>query len=179
MTRQVPSLAAALLLLLAGASGGRSVPARPAGDAGLRAWLRSEAGSEEPARTIRYSVAKVDLDGDGIAEAIVYESGPYSCGTGGCELFIARRHGSGWRLVTNVSLVRPPIRVLATKSHGWRDLGVLVAGGGIRVGYEAVLSFDGRTYPENPTGRPARRGRRGLPGETVISDKTPQQPLYP
>ncbi len=53
--------------------------------------------------------------------------------------------------VTNISITRPPIRVLPTVTHGWHDLGVMVAGGGIIPGYEARLRFDGHSYPSNPT----------------------------
>jgi hypothetical protein len=171
------SLLAALALLLAAAAP-PGIPRPAAAEPSLVSWLRSRVGEDGPEKTIRYSVAKVDLDGDGVPEALVYLSGE-ACGTGGCDLEILRRHGAGWRLVTEVSLVKLPIRVLATKSHGWRDLGVQVSGGGIIVGYEAILRSDGRTYPENPTVPPARRARRFLPGEIVLSRKSRRFPLYP
>ena len=63
--------------------------------------------------------------------------------------------GASYRVVTKIRITRPPIRVLATSSHGWHDIGVWVQGGGIQRGYEAKLQFDGKTYPSNPSSPPA------------------------
>jgi len=164
------------LLALAGSAAPRHADAA---DSALVAWLRAAVGDDGPAKAVRYAVAKVDLDGDGVAEALVYQSGEGWCGTGGCDLDILRREGSRWRLVTEVSVAKLPIRVLAGRSHGWKDIGVQVSGGGIRVGYEAVLRYDGRTYPANPTVPPARRAGRSLPGEVVLSEASRRLALYP
>ena len=43
----------------------------------------------------RYSYTRVDLNGDGKDETLVYLTGPYFCGTGGCNLQIYAREGSG------------------------------------------------------------------------------------
>ncbi|MFZ3201855.1 MAG: hypothetical protein WA175_11985 [Candidatus Acidiferrales bacterium] len=64
--------------------------------------------------------------------------------------------------------MRLPIRVLATKSNGWYDISVRVQGGGIQPGYEAKLSFDGKTYDNNPSVSPAERLTQKLAGKTVI-----------
>ena len=58
--------------------------------------------------------------------------------------------------MTELTIVRRPIRVLETKSNGWHDIGVIVAGGGIQLGDEAILPFDGKSYPTNPTVLPAK-----------------------
>jgi hypothetical protein len=68
--------------------------------------------------------------------------------------------------------------VLNTKSNGWHDISVVVAGGGIQPGYEAVLSFDGKTYPSNPSTPPARRLDGKAEGEIVIPVKVESTPLY-
>jgi len=67
--------------------------------------------------------------------------------------------------------------MLNTKSNGWHDISVVVAGGGI-AGYEAILPFDGKTYPSNPSVPPARRSIEKIQGETVISVTAQEQPLY-
>jgi hypothetical protein len=64
--------------------------------------------------------------------------------------------GAGYRVRGDISISRPPIAVLPTRTHGWRDISVFVAGGGILPGYSAVLPFDGEQYPENPSVPPAR-----------------------
>lgn len=107
---------------------------------------------------IDYALAWQDLNDDGTDEAIVYLAGPYFCGTGGCSLLVLMPSGSAWRKVGDVSTVRTPIRVLATRSHGWRDLAVEVAGGGGPVGTVA-LRFDGAAYPGNASLAPPTRAK--------------------
>lgn len=108
----------------------------------------------------RYKEAMFDLNGDGRPEVLVYAEGPDRCGSGGCDLYVITPMIGGYRVVTNMSVTRPPVRVLPTSSHGWRDLAVFVAGGGILPGYSAKLRFDGHGYPENPTVPPATRMAR-------------------
>jgi hypothetical protein len=147
-------------------------------DQGLRRFVqnyvrgRSGAGPGET----RYASALVDLNGDGRREALVYLVGPDWCGSGGCHLLILTRDRSAWRLVTRTSVTNAPIRVLSTSSRGWRDIGVRVAGGGIRA-YEARLIFNGRSYPSNPSLiEPARRQPAGT---VVISDDDRGRALFP
>lgn len=127
----------------------------------------------------RYSVALLDLNGDDRPEALIYAmatagsgSDADLCGSGGCNLYVLSLTQTGYGLMTAISITRPPIRVLPTLTHGWHDLGVLVAGGGIIPGYEARLRFDGRTYPSNPTVSPAVR-LRGVAGKQVIGELPP------
>lgn len=122
----------------------------------------------------RYTVALTDLNGDGRPEALIYALATADgdghadlCGSGGCFLYVLSLTPGGYRRVTNISITRPPIRVLPTVTHGWHDLGVLVAGGGIIPGYEARLRFDGHSYPSNPSIPPATRLRTVI-GKQVI-----------
>ncbi len=115
----------------------------------------------------RYEAASVDLDGDGRPEALIYADAPNDCGSGGCDLYILTRAGPSWRVVTQTSVTRLPIKVLATTTHGWRDLAVLVAGGGILQGHLVRLRFDGMSYPSNPTMPPAT-AIHGDPGKMLI-----------
>jgi hypothetical protein len=128
-------------------------------------------------KTTRYFPAFVDLRDDGEKEVIVYVSGRYTCGTGGCFTLVLVPEGSSYRVVTQTTITRPPIRVLTTKSKGWHDIAVVVAGGGIQPG-EAILSFDGETYPSNPTTPPARRLTEKVAGETVVPRDAEGKPLY-
>jgi hypothetical protein len=130
-------------------------------------------------QTARYAAAFQDLDGDGRPEAVVYLAGRDWCGTGGCRTVILSCAGGTWRVMTRVSITRPPIRLLKSKSNGWYDLGVWVQGGGIQPGYEAQLRFDGGTYPENPSTPPAKQFDAKLPGTVMISTSQTLTPLYP
>src|SRR5208282_1408183 len=109
----------------------------------------------EETKATQYSAAFVDLKDHGAKEVIVYLSSDGWCGTGGCTMLILAPEDTSYRVVTKTTITRLPIRVLATKSNGWHDISVVVAGGGIQPGYEAELSFDGKTYPSNPSVPPA------------------------
>ena len=106
----------------------------------------------------------------------VYLVGPYYCGSGGCNLLILRREGGAYLLAGNVSVTRPPIRVLETETNGRPDIGVRVSGGGTAEGYEARLRFDGTSYPRNPTVAPAQRVDQA-PGTTLITEDDPRVTL--
>lgn len=145
----------------------------------LQAWLRDHVSAQHGEdRAARHVSAFADLNGDGRAEAFVYIFGPRNCGSGGCHRSILTRRGGSWQVVTQTSITWRPIRLLATRSNGWRDVGVFVAGGGILPGYEAVLSFDGRTYPENLSVEPARPALPGLQGEVLISSEDEGLPVF-
>ena len=73
--------------------------------------------------------------------------GDASCGSGGCNTLILAREGASWKVIQSITITRPPIRVLASTSHGWHSISVWVQGGGIQPGYEAEPRFGGRTYP--------------------------------
>jgi hypothetical protein len=138
----------------------------------LRNALREETGT-------RYVAAFFDLDDDERQEAIVYFMDPFHCGTGGCETWVLAPKNSSFRVVSKISIVQLPIRALATKSHGWHDLGVGVRGGGIQQGYEARLSFNGKKYPHNPTVPPAKRITGAVAIKTLIPESAKAEPLFP
>lgn len=129
-------------------------------------------------KATRYRFSFVDLKDDGTRQVIVYFTDKYSCGTGGCTTLILTSEGSSYKVITSISIAHLPIRVLTTKSNGWHDISVVVAGGGIVDAYEAKLSFNGKKYPGNPTVPPAKRLVKKVPGKVVISDATGDTPLY-
>ncbi len=98
-------------------------------------------------KSTRYSAAFLDLNGDGRKEAIVYLAGKGWCGTSGCNTLILAQERNSWRIVSNISLTRPPIYIFDKSSYGWRHLGVWVQGGGIQPGYEAEIRFNGKRFP--------------------------------
>jgi hypothetical protein len=102
----------------------------------------------------RYFHAATDLNGDGTPEAITYVAGPMVCGTGGCPVLVFTPEADGYRLVSRISVVQPPVRLAPRSSQGWRNLVVGVSGGGMAPG-NSELKFDGTRYPTNPTVPPA------------------------
>jgi hypothetical protein len=133
----------------------------------LQNYLRILSSSDDD-KTTRYFNAFVDLNDDGIPEVIVYVTGQTWCGSGGCMTLVLVGKDCSSRVVTKISITRPPIRILTDASNGWRNIGVWVQGGGIQPGYEAELPFDGQTYPTNPSTPPARRLTRKIAGEVVV-----------
>lgn len=129
-------------------------------------------------KSTRYASVFRDLNSDGVPEAIIYVISNEWCGRGGCPLLILQRNGNSWKITTQTTITNPPIRVLPTTSHGWHDLGVEVAGGGIQPGYEAELRFDGKSYPRNPSVPPAQHLRKGVTGEVVIRSTKDAVPLF-
>lgn len=136
--------------------------------AGLSSFLRDR-------HIARYDHALTDLDGDGRPEVLVYamasrrDGARYFCGSGGCALYVLSLTPTGYRTISRISVTRPPIRILSSRSHGWRDLGVMVAGGGVIPGYQARLRFDGKRYPTNPSVPPALRLKGSAQGKVVIT----------
>jgi hypothetical protein len=126
----------------------------------------------------RYIAAFYDLDGDGSSEAIVYLVSHNWCGTGGCNTLIFKREKNTWRKISDLTVTRPPIRVLKTKAKGWHDLGVWVQGGGIQPGYEAELMFNGKMYPRNPSVPPAIKSPKDAKGNILIRSIEDAVPLY-
>ena len=129
-------------------------------------------------KSARYLLAFIDLNGDGQQEAIVYLVSNEWCGSGGCSLFILSSDAGSWRVITRTTITWPPIRVLRKTTHGWHSITVWVGGGGLRLGYEAELKFDGETYPSNPTVAPARRADKNSSGDTIIRSTKNARPLY-
>ena len=107
----------------------------------------------ETLHVTHYQSAIVNLNGDAREETLVYATDRDHCGSGGCDLFIVSPHGSKYQVVLQSSVTRLPIRLLDTSTYGWRDIGVMVGGGGILPYYEARLRFDGHRYPSNPPSR--------------------------
>jgi hypothetical protein len=112
---------------------------------------------------------EVDLTGDGDDEVVVHVVSPMLCGTGGCNTLVFKPAGSGYELVAEISVNRPPIRVSQRTSNGWRNLIVNVSGGGVHA-HDAELEFDGTTYPSNPTVAPVEPAPDTDGAEVLIAE---------
>jgi putative lipoprotein len=140
----------------------------------LRDYLGEPDPSSEQEVPTRYSYVFVDLNNHGEKEIIVYVTGRNWCGTAGCTMLVLAREGTSYKLIARVSAVRLPIWVLDRKSNGWRDIGILVRPSGVEPLYEAIISFDGKTYPVGS----ARRSQGKVQQVMVMPATTKGKPLY-
>ncbi|WEK46628.1 MAG: hypothetical protein P0Y56_16725 [Candidatus Andeanibacterium colombiense] len=122
-------------------------------------WMSGKDWADDP-NTI-YGYALADLNGDGRREALVWTSARGICGTGGCRLAVFERGKAGWQPVSGTAATRLPIRILASRTRRWNDLGVVEAGGGIREPYEGRLRFDGKHYDVGWTAAKVAKGTKG------------------
>jgi len=131
----------------------------------------SEVSNRAPKVISRYFYNGVDLNGDKKPEVVVHLYGPYFCGTGGCTTMIFRSVGREYRLVSNITVSKPPIIVTNQRTKGWNNLIILASGGGR---YEAagyyLLRFDGKNYPNTPDEGTKIRQRSIITGKTLMVD---------
>jgi hypothetical protein len=93
----------------------------------------------------QFKYALVDLDGDGILDAVVYLTGARWCGSGGCTLRILKGTKTGFSFVSGTLRTFCPVLALDSQSHGWKSLAIALRAGGF-----SVLEFDGKHYPLSP-----------------------------
>jgi hypothetical protein len=181
-TYRIKRAASLCCLMVAASSIAQTAPPTRTLEGTLRKFLQDYLWKPYPAieqqALTRYSSAFVDLKDDGTKEVIVYVSGRGWCGSGGCVMLILAPEGAWYKVVTKATATRLPIRVLGTKTNGWHDISVVVGGGGIQPAYEAMLSFDGTTYPSNPSIPPARQMNDEAQGRTVIDVNAKDTSLY-
>ena len=96
----------------------------------------------------QYDFAGVDLNGDGRPEAVVLFAGQDWCQRTGCSLVVFQQEQAGFRPVSHIVNVRPPIMIGPESSFGWRDLMVSTGGGPAPV-RTVRLGFTGKGYPQN------------------------------
>jgi len=135
-------------------------------------YLVATYGSDNlpPASDKDYRVIEVDLNGDGEREIVAYVETRDFCGSGGCKLLVLQRRPTGPKAIMDTTIIRAPIRMLSSSSHGWRDIGVWVGGGGLKP-HEVALKFDGTRYPRNSSMSPVRPVKIGARGRVLISAK--------
>jgi hypothetical protein len=130
-------LATVVLGLVASSALWAAAPTEADVEVALRAHLRIPAAAAVP----QHISAFVDLNDDGVVDAIVLMDDHKYCGSGGCTLEILRGGASGLKFVSGTTLVLRPISVSPHKSKGWYDILV-----GSRYVETARLTFDGRRY---------------------------------
>jgi hypothetical protein len=129
---------------------------------------------------LRYAAGSIDLNDDGNPEVVALTLGREACGSGGCTAFVLRDSGVGYQVVTRITTVSAPILAAADRSEGWRDLIVVVVGGGAEPGAR-VLRYSGQSYPENaslaPPAGESVGATRVIAGDATVLAAAP--PLAP
>lgn len=92
-------------------------------------------------------------------------------------MLILEPTASSFKVLGRVTIVQLPIKLLPSMSNGRPEIGVRVQGGGVQSGYEAVLSFNGTSYPRNPSMPPARKVS-AAEGKVLIATTDNSVPLY-
>ncbi|WP_395613110.1 hypothetical protein [Allosphingosinicella sp.] len=165
-----------LLPALALAAVATPAAAQPIRGAEFRAFLQERFAEDRTSYPdTRYVVAWADLNGDRRPEALVYLISGNACGTGGCTLYIYTPEQGSWYQHGSLTVTNPPIRVLNSRSHGWRDLAVRVSGGGAR-SHDAVVRHGRVTYESNPSLAPALGHRSS--GRVVITESDRGRALF-
>lgn len=144
-------------------------------DLNLEEAIKKEFDLNEEVENIRYYYNKIDLNGDGIPEVFVYLVGPYVCGTGGCSGVIFKQENGEYKVLSRFSLVRNPVIISNTKTNGYRDIIMYVAGGGIK-SFFARVRYDGKTYPMNPSIEPKVEIGTKVDGVAIIADDISKNP---
>jgi hypothetical protein len=94
-------------------------------------------------------------------------------------MLVLTQQDSSYKVLSRIPTVRLPIRLLDSKSHGWRDLSVFTQGGGILVGYQERVRFDGNIYYRE-SAKVGQEGRvRQVQGTVILSGKEKEAQLYP
>jgi len=153
----------------------KSINSETKRDLNLEEAIKKEFDLNEEVKNIRYYYNKIDLNGDGIPEVFVYLVGPYVCGTGGCSGVIFKQENGEYKVLSRFSLVRNPVIISNTKTKGYRDIIMYVAGGGIENFY-ALVKYDGTTYPSNPSIEPKVKPGTKVDGVAIIADDISKNP---
>ncbi len=96
-----------------------------------------------------FDQAGADLNSNGRAKALVLFSGQDWCSPQGCTLVVFEPGDAGFRPVSQIVGVKPPVAVGPGSNAGWRDLIVKTGAG------KAVrLQFTGGGYPANAATQP-------------------------
>ncbi|WP_432784919.1 META domain-containing protein [Cyanobium sp. BSA11S] len=153
-------------------------------DPGTEEWRQSETHQRRnacrAAGPLRYAYNSIDLSGDRQDELVATVIGPYACGTGGCNAYVFKSgpKQKGLRLVSQMSLFKPPLVVSDQRHNGWRDLisRVRIDAGH---GYYTRLPYNGRSYPSNPSVPPAEPLRRPVSGVALLDTNDDTSSTHP
>lgn len=95
-----------------------------------------------------YLLKGVDLNGNGVSEAVVLFQGKDWCTQTGCSLAVFQKFEHGFRVISRTVRVKPPVEVTATVTNSYRDL-LVQTGGGPAPERRVRLQFSGEGYSRN------------------------------
>lgn len=139
-------------------------------DASLMRAIRAYIEDREGPANSRFEYTRIDLNGDGMREALVMFKSPhtYWCGWGGCTMSVFQAHEEGFSLTSTLTRVRGPLVVSDRTTNGWKDLIVRVSGTSMS-DRNVAMGFDGRGYPVNPlTQTEIRTSLSDIPGRKIF-----------
>lgn len=117
----------------------------------------------------KFQMYMIDLNNDGKDEYFVRFSSPYFCGSGGCTFLLIDRYA---KIITKFSVMDPPIYLTEEKTNGWLNLYVY------NYGSHRVLSYNGKTYPSNPSVVPKTKLNKEKIKKTIFDDNQLQAYTY-
>lgn len=182
MTNRLSLFLAAGSVLITAPSTAHPVQHKPAErpqNPNLRRFLRTFMYDPELPKDeiVRFSAARVP----GTDLTVVYISGRYVCGTGGCSILVLRPAGNSFRNLSDSPALFSPVTILKTRHKGLPDLGVwcrcATSPKWGTYGYQAALRFDGRRYKLDAAARLAR-DTHYVKGKILISQDDPGTPLF-
>jgi heat shock protein HslJ len=127
------------------------LPSETEPDADLEAAIRDvyrDYRNQNSANPARYHYNRVDLNGDRRPDVLVYLTGQYFCGSGGCTILVFQSTGRGYRAVGTIPTSRSPIIITDNQTNSWKDLIRPTSGGGARLNY-SWLRFQRGEYRED------------------------------
>lgn len=95
-----------------------------------------------------YQLAGVDLNGDGVREAVVLFQGKDWCTKTGCSMAVFQMFQHGFRPISRTVRVKAPVEVTDNVSNSYRDL-LVQTGGGPAPERRVRLQFSGEGYSRN------------------------------
>ncbi len=128
-----------------------------------------------------FDVGAADLNGDGKPEALVLFTGDDWCSATGCSLVIFQSQEFGYRPVSHVVSVRPPVLLPPAQGGVWRDL-IVRTGGGAAPERSVRLVFSSKGYAANALIQPdaesdaVSQSARLIAGSGALSAGGPQAP---
>ena len=96
-----------------------------------------------------FDQAGADLNSDGRAKALVLFTGQDWCSPQGCTLVVFEPSDVGFRPISQIVGVKPPVAAGPGSNAGWRDLIVRTGAGKV-----VRLQFTGGGYPTNAAAQP-------------------------
>ncbi len=103
---------------------------------------------DQASQTFRYVYNRADLNGDGNPEVLTYLEQSSFCEGQRCPLLVFSPQSSGYRLLTRLSRVAPPVIVNDSKTWGWQDLVITEVETSGKSRYRR-LRYTGKQYPQS------------------------------